>query len=862
MTISIYNGVKDNSGLQVNPMAVIDMIKVSGKCTVTGNTVFIDAIIDMLRMTGSAKDRDAIKRDLPAVTWSGHFSKRKASALTDYSDLICLDIDKLKPDQLKVARDLLVQDPFVYFLFTSPSGNGLKIIFKVQGGPECHLRNFLNIEAYFSDRYSLTVDPSGKDVSRLCFLSYDQDAYLNENSTPFVDPGISPDPAPAPPKKKARGAGGPNDKERPGQSLDTLAKFTSQLLKWENGRNNWMHLFACNANRHGFDKGDVLYYVLNNYREEDQKESEIMSTIHSAYKNTAEHGKFKKSNLESKRNVENGHLGDKDPDIKPYGGKSKEPEKEITEDDFRERFQFFDIKWKVENKEDGTTIRKVGGISINYLKFLSILTDLGFRRIDMDKGHYFIHIDDNKIEEVDDVYMKGVFKSHLEQMPQVVHVGDAILHRDMVLNYILGRQAQFFDKNIICHLPRIDMDQVNQDTRETAWFYYTNKCVKITAEGIDLMDYTALADCYVWSDSILTREITLLDSKDQDGNIWMEFLANVCDGDSDRVGNLMRIIGFLMHKYYEGKMKTIVFTDSRVSDDPEGRTGKGLIFKGIKHMMNRDAKTDRGVLCTINGKEFNPDNERRYEKCDINTRVIHINDVRPNYDVERHYNEIEDGITVNKKFQMPFTIHVKIGISTNRTLRLAGGSSMDRFQVVDLSDHYSKDFTPEKEFGKWFFRDFTDREWALFDTFMLNCMRLYLRDGLRPYKSINLENRILHEHVGEDLVNFLDDFPNAHVDQIFQSDFGIIPERKYDKRALYDAFVTICRVDTKKFTQRTFTKKLRLYKTLMDRWLSDVQQKDGTYSQESRSNCKDYIWFAEDPKWKEAHKENEDDEQA
>lgn len=830
--ISKYKGARDNKGSAVSIDNIIGQIR--GRTDIDA----LKKIITSIRDENDKAIRDSLKKTLEAVTWSGLFEKRKADKLIEYSDLICADIDGLDDDGLHTLKKALISDPFVFFCFISPSGAGLKVIFKVIGGPELHLENFINIEKYFLSKYKIKIDKSGKDVCRLCFLSYDPLAYYNPDSLPFVYN------APADNKKRKA------KQDIPDKTFSDVVSFTNQKLQFASGnRNNWIHLFACNANRSGFTEADTLSFIKNNYAQEDMKESEVKASIQSAFKNTYEHGKFeslpgKKTNP-GLNGSSNQKMEDKSLSGTASGDALDKKNNEISEEEFQEKYQFFDIKWKVQQDKEGNTTRIVNSICINYLKFLAILTDLGFRRIDMDKGHYFIYIENNIIEEVDNVYIKGAFKRHMETMPEIIHVSDAIIHRDMILNYLMGRQGNFFDpQNILCHLPILNMDQINQDTQDESYFYYTNKCVKITAENIELLDYSELSNKYVWSDSILTRDINLLDFlEDQENNIWAVFLGHVCDGDSMRLLALMRIIGFLMHKYYEGKMKAIVFTDSRISDDPQGRTGKGLIFKGIKQMMNRDNKTDRGVLCTINGKEFKLDNERRYEKCDINTRVVHINDVKANYDVECHYNEIEDGITVNKKFQLPFTIHAKIGISTNRTLKIAGDSSLDRFQVFDLSSHYSKEWTPEKEFGKWFFRDFTEHEWAMFDTFMLQCMQYYLKEGLLPYKSINLEKRLLHEQIGEDMINFLDDFPNGLLEDAWAGDFGLIPDREYEKKALYKLFVDINQCDVKRYTQRRFTKKLRYFKHLSEKWKSDSQDKEGNYFHERRSNGKDYIQF-------------------
>ncbi len=68
-------------------------------------------------------------------------------------------------------------------MFLSPSGNGLKLLFKID--PELHLASFKGIEKYLKETYDLSADPSGKDVSRACFISYDPDLHKYESAEKF-----------------------------------------------------------------------------------------------------------------------------------------------------------------------------------------------------------------------------------------------------------------------------------------------------------------------------------------------------------------------------------------------------------------------------------------------------------------------------------------------------------------------------------------------------------------------------------------------------------------------------------------------------------------------------------------------------
>ena len=60
------------------------------------------------------------------------------------------------------------------------------------------------------------------------------------------------------------------------------------------------------------------------------------------------------------------------------------------------------------------------------------------------------------------------------------------------------------------------------------------------------------------------------------------------------------------------------------------------------------------------------------------------------------------------------------------------------FELEFSLNHYNPDYEPIMEFGHNFFEDWDKEEWNRFDNFMLECLMLYLEEGLVPYKKINL----------------------------------------------------------------------------------------------------------------------------
>jgi hypothetical protein len=126
---------------------------------------------------------DSLKKKLPGVMWSGQFLNRKkpvAEKLLKHSGLLCADLDDLG-ERLLDTRTKLVTSPHLLALFRSPTGIGLKAIFCVPADPKKHAAGFRAIEEYVHKLTGINIDEACKDVSRLCFVSFDPDLWFNPN---------------------------------------------------------------------------------------------------------------------------------------------------------------------------------------------------------------------------------------------------------------------------------------------------------------------------------------------------------------------------------------------------------------------------------------------------------------------------------------------------------------------------------------------------------------------------------------------------------------------------------------------------------------------------------------------------------
>ena len=77
-------------------------------------------------------------------------------------------------------KERLSKDNFVYSVFISPSGNGLKALIKIPQDVDNHINYFNSLEAHFNSEY---FDKTCKNLSRVCYESYDPLVYINKNSS-------------------------------------------------------------------------------------------------------------------------------------------------------------------------------------------------------------------------------------------------------------------------------------------------------------------------------------------------------------------------------------------------------------------------------------------------------------------------------------------------------------------------------------------------------------------------------------------------------------------------------------------------------------------------------------------------------
>ena len=153
-----------------------------------------------LAKDNGANPKDAVselKMALPAILWSGCFTVRNKSGIEQHSGLLVADIDNLSEPDIERVRLTLQSDPHVFLIFLSPTGTGLKVVFRVPADTAKHSASFTAVANYVKQKCHVDIDQSGKDIARLCFVSHDPLLTANADGKPLPVPADQTAPPPA-----------------------------------------------------------------------------------------------------------------------------------------------------------------------------------------------------------------------------------------------------------------------------------------------------------------------------------------------------------------------------------------------------------------------------------------------------------------------------------------------------------------------------------------------------------------------------------------------------------------------------------------------------------------------------------------
>jgi succinate dehydrogenase flavin-adding protein (antitoxin of CptAB toxin-antitoxin module) len=679
-------------------------------------------LVKKIRAEKRKPERNELKKKLPAVCFSGKFTKRADSYLVEHSGLICLDFDGYtKSKDLLEDKEKLSKNKFVYSVFISPSGNGLKVLVKIPADADNHINYFNSLEKYFNSQY---FDKTSKNVSRVCYESYDALIHVNENSSIW---DVIEEPEYTEVSKV---------KDSPTIPITDENKIVEILVKWwtkkypmmEGQRNHNVYILAMAFNDFGINKS-LASYVLNQYASEDFTIREIANTIDSAYKHTGNFGTKYYEDEERINSIK----------AKLRRGVSKKEIRIQLQDSQLDTDTIEAVLNKVEEENSKQTFwikSDKGVIRIVHILFKQFLEDSGFYKFcpEGGKNYIFVKVTNNLIDHTSEKEIKDFVLKHLLELDDIA-----------VYNYFADN-TRFFKEEFLSMISTIDIFFI-EDTKDASYLYYRNCAVQVTKDEVKSIDYLDLGG-YVWKDHVIDRNFTMCDVTTACN--YRQFIRNICGNDDGRVESMESTIGFLMHGYKNLSFcPAVILNDEVISDNPEGGTGKGLFMNALAKMKK---------VVTIDGKSFTFERSFAYQLVSADTQILVFDDVKKYFDFERLFSVVTEGLTLEKKnkdaIKIPFSKSPKIAITTNYAIKGSGNSFARRKWELELHQYYSKAYTPLDEFGKLMFGDWNDDDWCEFDNYMITCLRGYLHTGLVKSKFVNLKIRQLSAETAHDFIEW------------------------------------------------------------------------------------------------------------
>ena len=654
-------------------------------------------LCNLIRTETDKSKRNELKKGLPAICFSGKFSKRADGSILEHSGFICIDFDGFIDEWAMLdARHKLCSDEYSYSVFTSPSGDGLKVLVRIPKDIKNHKNYFLSLEKHYD---MPEFDKTSKNISRVCFESYDPEIYVNELSKEWTNIIVE--------EHQTFDAATSRQTIKLNDSNEVIRRL---LIWWNNNfglvsgqRNNNTFVLAAALNEYGISRADTTR-VLSDFQSDGFPMSEINVIIESAYKNIESHGTKFYEDTEKIDNIVN-------------LVKQGVPEEEVVK-------MHGDVAKSVVSNmshSSGFWSKSSKGIvkHVNHM-YKDFLEMNGYYKYYIGKSFVFVKIGNNIISDA----FEDIIKDHV--LSYLYDLDDKSIY-----NYFADKTKLFKDD----HLSFLNSITPNimKDTEETAYLYYKNCAVKVTKDSVSTIDYMSI-DGYIWQKQCIDRDFHVTDFSDCE---YKKFITNIGGNEPDRIRSIESTAGYLLHSHKPASYcPAVIINDEVISDNPEGGTGKGIYVSAINHMK-------KGVI--IDGKSFSFQKSFPYQRVSADTQILVFDDVNRYFDFERLFSIITEGITLEKKnkdeIHIPFADSPKIIITTNYAIKGAGNSFERRKWELEFAQHYNKNHTPSDEFGHQLFTGWSKEEWLKFDNYMISNLQMYLSKGLRKSKFKNLRER-------------------------------------------------------------------------------------------------------------------------
>jgi len=351
--------------------------------------------------------------------------------------------------------------------------------------------------------------------------------------------------------------------------------------------------------------------------------------------------------------------------------------------------------------EEGQFWKKQGRkIQVKYTELLNYLHGIGYRIY----NKTLVQVVENKARLVDEDDLKRVFLNEVEF--------------EMVDHFYERVSTIFSDSGGLMAMINQLQGEFLRDDKFYTWLFFRNTAVKISGHEIVQIPYNKLSG-YIWESDIIDRDFYTIDYAGCDAERFTLILGG------ERSDNLKRVMGYTISRYKDSLNPRAVVLMEDIDPEQEGESqggsGKGLLFSFCRFFRK---------TVDLDGKNFRFSDPFLFQNVTPDTNILFIDDVERKFKFSSLFSLLSGALPVNRKNKeqiiIPFEIAPKIVITSNYSVGEMDHSTQRRKHEFAVQKYFGAEKMPIDEFGRQFFVDWDNLEYAKFFNFMAHCCQLYL----------------------------------------------------------------------------------------------------------------------------------------
>lgn len=301
--------------------------------------------------------------------------------------------------------------------------------------------------------------------------------------------------------------------------------------------------------------------------------------------------------------------------------------------------------------------------------------------------------------------------------------------------------------------------KILRDSRDEVFFHFKNYSLVVVKQRIEFFTRETKTGV-IWEDQIIPHEIA---DDDFIMSAFSKFLENVA---GENINSFRSAIGYGLRNYNGSDgMKALWLCDESFEVGKNyGRTGKSLISKALGKVRKID---------DCSGKDFNADNQFKFQNIDRSTQVYVIDDVKTKFDFRSLYNFCTEGVEFSRKHRnrvkLPLGETPQLVITSNYPPEIEQGSSTTgRLYILPLKPFYllyAEDGGVKFWHGHVFFDEWNAEEWNRFYWYLARCVQYFFQYGLLPCNMTTIRSNRLRAVCAAKLKN--NELANDFVDWIY-----------------------------------------------------------------------------------------------